>query len=154
MPYPDRAAPRRGHAASPRSSPAARPVAQSQCGSRNSERRNPGPKALPMLRDNRTDVRTAAARAVPRRSPARPDPRRSQPRIRACSESGRCPRYEAITGRQTDAPNRNSTAPNKRGRDAGSRWGSGQNGKRVASSIASRHARSIAVRRTASLPLA
>jgi len=73
-------------------------------GSRNSETPAPEPKASQWRCDNRTDARTAAAPAAPRRCRARRDPHRSRPRIPADSGPGRCPRSEAGAGRPTAAP--------------------------------------------------
>ena len=109
--------------------PAAPPVWRSRRGFRNSDRPAPGPTASRAPRDSRRDARTAAAPAFPRRCRARRGPRRSRPRIPACSGPRRYPRCAAGTGRRPAAPDRNSAAPNKRGRDADSRSGSAQNGK-------------------------
>ena len=132
---PDRAAPRRDRAARAHRLRVAQPDGRFQRGSRSSDRSGPG---LPIFRpppDSAQNVPIAAAPAFPRISPARRGLRRSPPRIPAGTVSRRCPRSAAGTFPPCDAPGRNSAAPNRRGRDGGSRSGLVQIGKRVAALI-------------------
>ena len=129
---PDRAAPRRDRAAMARRPRAARPAGRFPRGSRSSDRSGPG---LPIFRpppDSAQNAPIAAAPAFPRISRARRGLRRSPPRIPAGIAWRRYPRSAAGICRRRGAPGRNSAAPNRRGRDGGSRSGSAQIGKRVA----------------------
>ncbi len=133
----DTAARHRDRAATARSPRAPPPVLRFRRGFRRRDRPGPRLRVFPAPRDIRQDVRIAAAPASPRRCRARRGLRRSRPRIPACSWWRRYPRCAAATGRRLRAPDRNSAAPNKRGRDADSRSGSAQSGKRVAALISS-----------------
>ena len=134
-PHRDRAARRRDRAAMGRSPRAARPVSRSRRGFRNSDRPGPGPKAFRARRDNRRDAGLPPHRLFPGDAEPGEVLDRSRSRIPACSGSGRYPRCAAGTGRRSAAPNRNSATPNRRGRDADSRSGSAQNGRRAAALI-------------------